>query len=85
MTKALGQGHYSVTLPELALFLFIYGLPAAAIGWLLQALAIVCLRVKGDDRPVTLLVVPHVPTDGRIISIASRHECLASMHGRAHH
>jgi hypothetical protein len=53
MARGLSQGLYSDTLPDLAFFLGFYGLPAAAIGWVLQALVMVCLRRKRGDENVT--------------------------------
>ena len=53
MTRGLRQRLYSDTFPDLVFFLFFYGMPAVGIGWVLQALVIVCWRRKREDRHVT--------------------------------
>jgi hypothetical protein len=52
MSRGLSQRLYSDTLPDLAFFLLLYGLPAAAVGWVLQALVRVFSQWKNKQKTI---------------------------------
>ena len=50
MLRAFRAG---LPLTDLPFFVLAYGLPAIIIGWVLQALVIICLRRKREETHVT--------------------------------